>query len=197
MLHKLFVQTDQQLVACGPRGPTTSDLVDHPYIYIFKYTTYPVAVSCSQGLGRDRVRLSLCQQCFCSSEFELSFPFGAVKPRLGQRSLYLRAVFCSLSSFQLKDNPTLSNFFQRMSYSSFQLLADAYLKEEASPIHNPPTVLPTAPELVHLAFTYDFTAKVARLSRQNVGHITGLGYRYLQERFEYQQVSAGALLTKY
>ncbi|XP_074525917.1 uncharacterized protein LOC141790143 [Halichoeres trimaculatus] len=88
---------------------------------------------------------------------------------------------------KLKDNPTLSNFFQGMSYSSFQKLADAYLEEEASPIRNPPTVLPTAPELVKLAFTLDFTARIAGLSRQNVCHITGLGNRYLQDRFEYQQ----------
>ncbi|XP_041639423.1 uncharacterized protein LOC121507247 [Cheilinus undulatus] len=88
---------------------------------------------------------------------------------------------------KLKDNPTLSNFFQGMSYSSFQQLADRYLEEEASPIHNPPTVLLTAPELVKLAFTLDFTARIAGLSRQNVGHITGLGNRYLQDRFEYQQ----------
>ncbi|XP_011611968.1 uncharacterized protein [Takifugu rubripes] len=89
---------------------------------------------------------------------------------------------------KLKENPTLNSFFQRMSYSSFQELADAYLEKEASPTHNPPTVLPTAPELVKLAFTYDFTAKIARLSKQNVCHITGLGNRYLQERFEYKQV---------
>lgn len=88
---------------------------------------------------------------------------------------------------KLKDNPTLSNFFQRMSYSAFKKLADAYLEKEASPIHAPPTVFPTAPELVKLAFTYDFTAKIARLSQQNLGHITGLGYRYLQDRFEYRQ----------
>lgn len=103
----------------------------------------------------------------------------------------------SSSSFalQMKDNPTLSNFFQRMSYSSFQTLADAYLEKEVSPTHNPPTVLPTAPELVKLAFTYDFTAKIARLSKQNVGHITGLGNRYLQDRFEYKQVRT-VLFTK-
>lgn len=89
---------------------------------------------------------------------------------------------------QLKDNPTLSNFFQRMTYSSFKKLADAYVEKEASPIHAPPTVFPTAPELVKLAFTYDFTAKIARLSQQNLGHITGLGNRYLQDRFEYRQV---------
>ncbi|XP_068450988.1 uncharacterized protein [Clinocottus analis] len=66
-------------------------------------------------------------------------------------------------------------------------LADAYLETEASPTHNPPTVLPTAPELVKLAFTLDFTARIAGLSKQNIGHITGLGYRYLHDRFEYQQ----------
>ncbi|XP_051271836.1 uncharacterized protein LOC127372313 [Dicentrarchus labrax] len=88
---------------------------------------------------------------------------------------------------KLKDNPTLSNFFQRMSYSSFQTLADAYVEKEALPTNNPPTLPPTAPELVKLALTYDFTAKIARLSKQNIGHITGLGNRYLQDRFEYQQ----------
>lgn len=75
-----------------------------------------------------------------------------------------------------------------MSYSSFQKLADAYLETEALPTHNPPTVLPTAPELVKLAFTLDFTARIAGLSKQNIGHITGLGHRYLQDRFKYQQV---------
>lgn len=88
---------------------------------------------------------------------------------------------------KLKDNPTLSGFFQRMSYSSFQKLADAYLETEATPTHNPPTVLPTAPELVKLAFTLDFTARIAGLSKQNLGHITCLGNRYLQDRFEYKQ----------
>lgn len=88
---------------------------------------------------------------------------------------------------KIKDNPTLSNFFQAMSYSSFQILADAYLENEASPVQNPPTVPPTAPELVKLAFTLDFTARIAGLSRQNIGHITGLGNRYLQDRFEYTQ----------
>lgn len=88
---------------------------------------------------------------------------------------------------KLRDNPTLNNFFQRMTYSSFQKLADDYLEKEASPIHNPPTVLPTAPELVKLAFTLDFTARIAGLSRQNVYHITGLGNQYLQDRFKYRQ----------
>ncbi|XP_077582850.1 uncharacterized protein LOC144203334 [Stigmatopora nigra] len=86
---------------------------------------------------------------------------------------------------KIKDNSTLNSFFQRMTYSSFQKLADAYLETEATP--KPPAVLPTAPELVKLAFTLDFTARVAGVSRQNVGHITGLGNRYLQDRFEYKQ----------
>lgn len=88
---------------------------------------------------------------------------------------------------KIKDNRTLSNFFQAMTYSSFRRLADAYLEEEATPIQNPPSVPPTAPELVKLAFTLDFTARIAGLSRQNIGHITGLGNRYLQDTFEYNQ----------
>lgn len=88
---------------------------------------------------------------------------------------------------KLKDNPTLSNFFQGMSYANFQRLADIYLEKEATPTHSPVTVPPTAPELVKLAFTLDFTARVAGLSQQNIGHITGLGNRYLQDRFEYSQ----------
>ncbi|XP_054906260.1 uncharacterized protein LOC129372781 [Poeciliopsis prolifica] len=88
---------------------------------------------------------------------------------------------------KLKDNPALSSFFQRMSYSSFQKMADAYLEKEAMPTNKPPTVLPTAPELVKLAFTLDFTARVAGLSKQNIGHITCLGNRYLLDRFEYRQ----------
>ncbi|XP_069004523.1 apoptosis facilitator Bcl-2-like protein 14 [Embiotoca jacksoni] len=88
---------------------------------------------------------------------------------------------------KLKDNPTLNNFFQQMTYTSFQKLADACLERESSPTLNPPTVQTTAPELVKLAFTLDFTARIAGLSRQNVGHITGLGNRYLKDRFEYTQ----------
>ncbi|CAN9511905.1 unnamed protein product [Ophioblennius macclurei] len=92
---------------------------------------------------------------------------------------------------KLKDNSTLNSFFQGMTYSSFQRLADAYLEEEAPPTMTPPTVLPTAPELVKLAFTLEFTAQVASLSKKNVGHIKGLGKRYLQDRFEYTQACTG------
>lgn len=114
----------------------------------------------------------------------------ALKFHVGQSMLYLLTTVISFIfiSLQLKDNPTLSGFFQRMTYSSFQKLADAYLETEVTPTHSLPTIPHTAPELIKLAFTYDFTAKVARLSRQNVGHITGLGNRYLEDRFEYKQV---------
>ncbi|KAM7006419.1 uncharacterized protein LKV04_002990 [Tautogolabrus adspersus] len=88
---------------------------------------------------------------------------------------------------KMKDNPTLSNFFQGMSYGAFEELVDAYVKKEATPTDSPPNNYPTAPELVKLAFTLDFTARIAGLSRQNIRHITGLGNRYLQDRFEYQQ----------
>ncbi|KAJ3601960.1 hypothetical protein NHX12_029721 [Muraenolepis orangiensis] len=88
---------------------------------------------------------------------------------------------------KLKENPTLNKFFQGMTYSAFQKLADTYL-EETTPIQEAPSLPPAAaPELVKLAFTLDFTARVAGLSRQNVCHITGLGNRYLADRFEYTQ----------
>ena len=101
-------------------------------------------------------------------------------------------VLSSHPSPQLKDNPTLSNFFKGMSYPAFQKLADIYLEAEITPVQNQAPSLPrpaAAPELVKLAFTLDFTARLAGLSRQNVGHITGLGNRYLADRFEYTQVS--------
>ncbi|XP_028303134.1 uncharacterized protein LOC114463653 [Gouania willdenowi] len=88
---------------------------------------------------------------------------------------------------KLKENPTLSSFFQKITYSSFKKLADAYLEKEVSIPKKTPTVPPTAPELVKLAFTLDFTARMAMLSKQNVVYITGLGNRYLQDQFEYTQ----------
>lgn len=42
-----------------------------------------------------------------------------------------------------------------------------------------------APELVKFAFTLDFTARVAALSRHTPGHILGFGNQYLKERFTY------------
>lgn len=93
---------------------------------------------------------------------------------------------------KLNDNPTLSAFFQKLSYSSFQQMADTYLDREAPDLRksSKTTVPPTAPELVKLAFTLDFTARIAGLSRQNAGHIMGLGNRYLEDRFIYIQASS-------
>ncbi|RVE72931.1 hypothetical protein OJAV_G00045400 [Oryzias javanicus] len=88
---------------------------------------------------------------------------------------------------KMKNNPILNGFFGQMTYSSFQKLVDAYVEKRVTPVANPPTVPPTAPELVKLAFTLDFTARIAGLSKQNVGHITCLGKNYLQNRFEYKQ----------
>ncbi|XP_076003378.1 uncharacterized protein LOC142996305 isoform X2 [Genypterus blacodes] len=89
---------------------------------------------------------------------------------------------------KLKENPALNSFFQQMSYSAFKQMADAYLETEATPTVNKTlSVPPTAPELVSLAFTLDFTARLAALHRQNIGLITGLGNRYLQDKFEYKQ----------
>ncbi|XP_038863278.1 uncharacterized protein LOC120058562 [Salvelinus namaycush] len=90
---------------------------------------------------------------------------------------------------KLKENPSLSAFFQKLSYSTFQQLADTYVETETptgQSRQTPHTVGPgpvNAPELVKLAFTLDFTARVACLSRQSTGHIMGLGNRYLEDRF--------------
>ncbi|KAK6318827.1 hypothetical protein J4Q44_G00100380 [Coregonus suidteri] len=92
---------------------------------------------------------------------------------------------------KLKENPSLSAFFQKLSYSTFQQLADTYVETETptgQSRQTPHTAGPgpgpvNAPELVKLAFTLDFTARVACLSRQSTGHIMGLGNRYLEDRF--------------
>lgn len=86
---------------------------------------------------------------------------------------------------KLKENPGVNSFFQKMSYSSFQSLADTYVAPEKPGRPGPPTVPHTAPELVKLAFTLDFTARLAGISRQSTTHVMGLGNRYLDERFAY------------
>lgn len=84
----------------------------------------------------------------------------------------------------MKESPSLSNFFQGLTYGSFQQLADQYVLSEipAEPAQDPVV----APELVRLAFTLDFTARLAGLSRQSPSHIMGHGKCYLQERFTYE-----------
>ncbi|XP_062327769.1 uncharacterized protein LOC134028302 [Osmerus eperlanus] len=85
---------------------------------------------------------------------------------------------------KLKENSRISPFFKTMTYSSFQLLADSYVDTESPSMPGQRPVPNTAPELVKLAFTLDFTARVASLSRHS-NHIMGLGSRYLDERFSY------------
>lgn len=88
-----------------------------------------------------------------------------------------------LSFLQLKENATISSYFNTITYGSFQQLADQYVNSEV-PLETmqQPTV---APELVKFAFTLDFTARVAALSRHAPGHILGFGNQYLKERFTY------------
>lgn len=88
---------------------------------------------------------------------------------------------------QLKDNPTLVSYFNTLTYGSFQQLADQYVKLEVSQQTTQPPV--AAPELVKFAFTLDFTARVAGLSRHTPRHIVGFGNQYLRERFTYKSES--------
>ncbi|KAJ8370370.1 hypothetical protein SKAU_G00103980 [Synaphobranchus kaupii] len=81
---------------------------------------------------------------------------------------------------KIKDSASVSSFFQSLSYTNFQELADRYMEEEV------PSKLPedtAAPELVKFAFTLEFTAKVAGLANQAVNRIMGFGNQYLQDRF--------------
>ncbi|XP_072553139.1 uncharacterized protein [Salminus brasiliensis] len=81
---------------------------------------------------------------------------------------------------KIRRNSSVHSFLQRLSYGSFQQLADRYLAQIPQPADR---VSHTAPELVQLAFTLDFTAKVAGLSNQAVSRIMGFGNQYLQDRF--------------
>ncbi|KAG9269937.1 serine/arginine repetitive matrix protein 1-like [Astyanax mexicanus] len=99
---------------------------------------------------------------------------------------------------KIKRNSGVHAFLQRLSYSSFQQLADRYLSQIPPPPHRVTNTTHTstcttntsttsssssAPELIQLAFTLDFTASIARLSNQSLTRITGYGNRYLQDRF--------------
>ncbi|KAI4890133.1 hypothetical protein NFI96_021221 [Prochilodus magdalenae] len=81
---------------------------------------------------------------------------------------------------KIQKNTKIHSFFQRLTYNSFQQLADCYLSQIPQPVNRVPH---TAPELVQLAFTLDFTAKLAGLSSQAVSRIMGFGNQYLQDRF--------------
>ncbi|XP_069797519.1 apoptosis facilitator Bcl-2-like protein 14 [Narcine bancroftii] len=76
----------------------------------------------------------------------------------------------------LQENSQLSTFFRNISYDAFKELADQYIKKEVwnkGPQENP--------ELMKLAFTLDFTAKVAGICNHQVKRITGFGSQYLQD----------------
>ncbi|XP_043080370.1 uncharacterized protein LOC122328631 isoform X2 [Puntigrus tetrazona] len=77
-------------------------------------------------------------------------------------------------------NKSVQDFLQKLSYISFQQLADRYIAQIPSPL---PQTTDASAELVRLAFTLDFTAKVAGLCSQAVGRIMGFGYQYLQDSF--------------
>ncbi|XP_073679881.1 uncharacterized protein [Garra rufa] len=81
---------------------------------------------------------------------------------------------------KISRNKSVQDFLQKLSYSSFQQLADRYIAQIPSPL---PQTTDASPELVRLAFTLDFTAKVAGLCSQTVGRIMGFGYQYLQNSF--------------
>ncbi|XP_028850398.1 uncharacterized protein LOC114798677 isoform X2 [Denticeps clupeoides] len=83
-------------------------------------------------------------------------------------------------NMKIKRNSSVSSFFQKLTYSTFQQLADRYVSEFPTVL---PETAPTPPELVKLAFTLDFTAKVAGLSNQAVSRIMGFGNQYIQDRF--------------
>ncbi|XP_072540749.1 uncharacterized protein [Salminus brasiliensis] len=89
---------------------------------------------------------------------------------------------------KLKENPTIRSFFSMLSYGSFQQLADQYVQSEL-PKQKKTQPSVAAPELVKFAFTLDFTARVASLSRHTSGHILGFGNQYLKDRFTYMSES--------
>ncbi|XP_056105719.1 uncharacterized protein LOC130084354 [Rhinichthys klamathensis goyatoka] len=81
---------------------------------------------------------------------------------------------------KISKNKSVQDFLQKLTYSSFQQLADRYIAQIPSPL---PETTDASPELVKLAFTLDFTAKVAGLCSQTVGRIMGFGCQYLQDSF--------------
>ncbi|XP_048098318.1 uncharacterized protein LOC125294032 [Alosa alosa] len=90
---------------------------------------------------------------------------------------------------KIRRNSSVSSFFQKLNYNNFQQLADRYVAAIPDPL---PQSTTAPPQLVKLAFTLDFTAKVAGLSSQAIGRIMGFGNQYIQDRFT-QMTSANCL----
>ncbi|XP_032898628.1 uncharacterized protein LOC116986925 isoform X3 [Amblyraja radiata] len=77
---------------------------------------------------------------------------------------------------QLQDNSQLSTFFTNISYNAFKELADQYIHEEVKNTGQEENM-----EIMQLAFTLDFTAKVAGTCIHQIKRITGFGSQYLQD----------------
>ncbi|XP_005987633.1 apoptosis facilitator Bcl-2-like protein 14 [Latimeria chalumnae] len=77
----------------------------------------------------------------------------------------------------IKEDTTISNFFQDISYISFKKLADLYVEELETKVPQENR------EVVKFAFTLDLTAKVAGISNHTMNKIMGFGNRYLQDTF--------------
>ncbi|XP_062397544.1 uncharacterized protein LOC134087804 [Sardina pilchardus] len=90
---------------------------------------------------------------------------------------------------KIKRSSSVSTFFQKLNYNNFQQLADRYVAAIPDPL---PQTTEAPPQLVKLAFTLDFTAKVAGLSSQAIGRVMGFGNQYIQDRFT-QMTSANCL----
>ncbi|XP_076870289.1 uncharacterized protein LOC143521379 [Brachyhypopomus gauderio] len=82
---------------------------------------------------------------------------------------------------KLKENPTVCSYLNTLSYGTFQQMADQYVESGVPEQKSQPPVV--APELVKFAFTLDFTARVAGLSRHTPVNILGFGNQYLKDRF--------------
>ncbi|XP_010142440.1 PREDICTED: apoptosis facilitator Bcl-2-like protein 14 [Buceros rhinoceros silvestris] len=79
---------------------------------------------------------------------------------------------------QVREDARLRTFFRDMSYSSFKILADAYVRREMTASR--PDV---NPQEIQFAFAVHLTARVAGIRNQAVNRIMGFGTRYLEDSF--------------
>ncbi|KAG7252033.1 hypothetical protein CRUP_018825 [Coryphaenoides rupestris] len=104
---------------------------------------------------------------------EMELIVHQVKDKDGEKVLTDEEVINRIIALTIKEGDVIDE--KGMSYSAFKKLADTYLEDEtappvqgeAEPSLPRAAAPPTAPELVKLAFTLDFTARVAGLSRLN------------------------------
>nr|XP_014430172.1 uncharacterized protein C6orf222 homolog [Pelodiscus sinensis]XP_025041526.1 uncharacterized protein C6orf222 homolog [Pelodiscus sinensis] len=79
---------------------------------------------------------------------------------------------------QIREDTSLTTFFQEISYSSFKHLADVYVRKEVT-AQGPEM----SPEELQFAFAVHLTAKVAGICNHAVNRIMGFGTQYLQDTF--------------